>query len=354
MPTPLLRRFVEQQRLLWSNRIMGQDYYRLGLFDPRLPMKIKRSYIGGFQAWRLFFAFNPGEYHHLIERKLDFNAAATAAGLPVPKTLAVVTQDESASPLHAIRSEEALGKWMDESQLADVVLKPVAGTKGWGVLSLGSRSASGLAWRKLPGNEEIDVPAIWRHCARYFHVGGVLIEPRLRPHPVLAAVMPNVLHTVRVVTHLQPEPVVIGAALRVGCGKGPADNLAQGGIMVPVDAETGRCGRGTILVNDLPQYVDDHPLTGTRMTGMVLPDWDRARELVIAAAQAFDVQRSIGWDIALTDEGPFLLEGNWCYDLTVNQLAHRKGILDTPWVEAFNRDGAYRFLGLGFSNRPRV
>src|SRR3546814_6558963 len=82
--------------------------------------------------------------------------------------------------------------------------------------------------------------------------GGVLIEPRLRSHPILAAVMPDVLHTVRVVTHLRPEPVVVGAALRVGGGKGPADNLAQGGIVVPVDVETGLCGRGTILVNNLP------------------------------------------------------------------------------------------------------
>src|SRR3546814_3843978 len=88
-----------------------------------------------------------------------------------------------------------------------------------------------------------DLAAIWRHWGRYFHNGGVLIEPRLRSHPILAAVMPDVLHTVRVVTHLRPEPVVVGAALRVGGGKGPADNLAQGGIVVPVDVETGLCGR---------------------------------------------------------------------------------------------------------------
>src|SRR3546814_10192477 len=35
MPTSVLRRFIEQQRLLWSNRIGGVDYYNLGLSDPR-------------------------------------------------------------------------------------------------------------------------------------------------------------------------------------------------------------------------------------------------------------------------------------------------------------------------------
>src|SRR3546814_69096 len=272
MPTSVLRRFIEQQRLLWSNRIGGVCYYNLGLSDPRLPMEMKRFYIGRFQSWRVFCAFNPAEHHHLVDRKLEFNEVATKVGLPVSKTLAVVTQDQSAGPFLTIRSEGALRSWMEANEIADVVLKPVAGTKGWGVLSLGSRAPQGLAWRTLPGGEEIDLAAIWRHCGRYFHNGGVLIEPRLRSHPILAAVMPDVLHTVRVVTHLRPEPVVVGAALRVGGGKGPADNLAQGGIVVPVDVETGLCGRGTILVNNLPQYVDDHPLTGTRMTGMALPE----------------------------------------------------------------------------------
>src|SRR3546814_3667565 len=108
MPTSVLRRFIEQQRLLWSNRIGGVDYYNLGLSDPRLPMEMKRSYIGRFQSWRVFCAFNPAEHHHLVDRKLEFNEVATKAGLPVSKTLAVVTQDQSAGPFLTIRSEGAL------------------------------------------------------------------------------------------------------------------------------------------------------------------------------------------------------------------------------------------------------
>jgi len=48
------------------------------------------------------------------------------------------------------------------------------------------------------------------------------------------------------------------------------------------------------------------------------------------------------------------VEGNWRYDLGVNQVARRKGALETGWVRVFNREGAYRNLGLGFFNRPRV
>src|SRR3546814_11700350 len=80
MPTSVLRRFIEQQRLLWSNRIGGVDYYNLGLSDPRLPMEMKRSYIGRFQSWRVFCALNPAEHPHLLDRTPEFRAEPRRVG----------------------------------------------------------------------------------------------------------------------------------------------------------------------------------------------------------------------------------------------------------------------------------
>ena len=51
------------------------------------------------------------------------------------------------------------------------------------------------------------------------------------------------MHTVRVVTYFDTHATIIDAALRVGNGKGPADNLAQGAIVVPIDLTTGHCGQ---------------------------------------------------------------------------------------------------------------
>src|SRR3546814_3870290 len=50
MPTSVLRRFIEQQRLLWSNRIGGVDYYNLGLSDPRLPMERSEEHTSELQS----------------------------------------------------------------------------------------------------------------------------------------------------------------------------------------------------------------------------------------------------------------------------------------------------------------
>ena len=344
----VLRRFAEQLSLLWTNRITAEDYYNLGLFDPSMTRAAKRTYLGGYRTSRVYLAFNPQEYHGLIDKKLEFNTYASEAGLPTAETLAVVTEQKCGFGLPSLATEEDLADWMVKNSIVDVVIKPVDGIKGFGVLSLGNRIGETLSWQRLPSGEPIDLSAIWTHCARYLYRGGVLVQRRLAPHPVLARVMPNVLHTVRVVTYYDTHATIIDAALRVGNGKGPADNLAQGAIVVPIDLTTGLCGRGSMLIDGLPHAVDHHPLTRTQLTGIVLPHWDQVCELAKAAAQTFSMQKSIGWDIGLTTQGPILLEGNWCYDLTVNQLARRQGILTTSWAAAFNKERAHRHLDLGF------
>src|SRR3546814_3567164 len=57
-----------------SNRVRAVDYHNFGLFDPTLPAALKRDYVGRYEIWRLFLAFNPVEYHHLIDKKLQFRS----------------------------------------------------------------------------------------------------------------------------------------------------------------------------------------------------------------------------------------------------------------------------------------
>lgn len=340
--------------LLWSNRIRAIDYYEQGLFDQNISITFKRKYIGQYQTRHLFYMINARDFHYITDEKLRFSELAAEAKLPIPEILAVVTNQGGDREVPVIRTERELQSWMARSETKDIVLKPVDGLRGWGVLSLSSIAGEHLRWRRLPGEDLIDTPAIWRHCERYLYRGGVMIQRRLQPQAVVARFMPDVLHTVRAITYSKPEPHIVDAILRVGSGKGPTDNISQGGIAIPIDLATGQCGRGSMLVNGVPQFVDDHPRSGTRMTGAFLPDWDQVCELAQSAARVFETQVTIGWDIGLTTRGPVLLEGNWCYGLRANQLANRKGILSTPWVKILENEGASRLLGLGFGRRPQT
>jgi hypothetical protein len=69
-----------------------------------------------------------------------------------------------------------------------------------------------------------------------------------------------------------------------------------------------------------------HPITGIPIQGFKIPYWNETVALVKSAALYDTRNKSIGWDVAITDAGPFLLEANhnWCKLLW--QLPVKKGL----------------------------
>jgi hypothetical protein len=74
------------------------------------------------------------------------------------------------------------------------------------------------------------------------------------------------------------------------------------------------------------QRVEVHPDTGTRFSGLQMPFWKEVLDLCTRAARVTPNLRSVGWDIALTPEGPVIVEGNPDWDLPMVQV-HTNGLL---------------------------
>ena len=54
----------------------------------------------------------------------------------------------------------------------------------------------------------------------------------------------------------------------------------------------------------------DNPLTGERVEGRRLPFWPQVSRLVLGGAPHFMPMRALGWDVALTPDGPVIIETN--------------------------------------------
>ena len=68
-----------------------------------------------------------------------------------------------------------------------------------------------------------------------------------------------------------------------------------------------------------------HPDSGLPLLGFQIPRWDEACEMVKLLAKGIPDNRYTGWDLALTDEGWLLVEGNYI-PLIIWQIAAHKGI----------------------------
>lgn len=141
-----------------------------------------------------------------------------------------------------------------------------------------------------------------------------LVEEYIVQHPALMELSPSGLNTVRVITQVSGGSVdLVGCRLRISVNS-PVDNMAAGNLAAPVDCATGVVTGPGVFSDITKPDMDIHPVTGKPITGFTVPMWDQTIALAREAAIFGSRNRSVGWDIAITAEGPELIEGNhnWC------------------------------------------
>ncbi len=147
-----------------------------------------------------------------------------------------------------------------------------------------------------------------------------LLETFIRQHPALEALNPSTVNTARIQTIRKGDRVqVVGGCVRVGGSGATVDNFHQGGVAYPLDMDSGIVtAPGRRLTGEIFLR---HPSSGVLMPGFQMPFWDQAVQMVQQAAVTPPHIGYVGWDVAFTQDGPELIEGNINYpDPIVFQL----------------------------------
>lgn len=154
-----------------------------------------------------------------------------------------------------------------------------------------------------------------------------LVEEYIIQHSSLMQLSPSGLNTIRIITQLSKDNniEILGARLRISVNS-PVDNLAAGNLAAPISIETGKVNGPAVYSDITKEEVTSHPVTGVPILGFQIPFWEETLEMVKNAALISKGNKSIGWDVAITNNGPELIEGNhnWCKLLW--QLPAKKGL----------------------------
>jgi hypothetical protein len=155
-----------------------------------------------------------------------------------------------------------------------------------------------------------------------------VLQPLCVNHPEVRAIAAEALSTVRVLTAraVDGKPEVVRAIFRMSVGTGAADNFTAGGIASPIDERTGQLGVASRQYPWNAPQLSHHPDTGEKIEGFTLPYWREVVALALKAHEAFHEFPSVGWDIAITDRGLILVEGNYNWGVNIAQLCHREPI----------------------------
>lgn len=226
---------------------------------------------------RLCGLFNNKQYRHYLQNKNEFNSYFRS----------FISRNWIYCKTASITQIECFLKNNDR-----VIVKPIDSTKGQGIKELNKK-----------GKTVTEI-------ATSFSGTDILLEELLIQHPQMCYAN-NSVNTIRITTVLDScgEAHIIKISFRCGIGESIVDNYSAGGVLYPVNMHYCRIeGPGNSSL--LGDSVFIHPGTDIFMPGRVIPCLNEAIELVKTAACSIPQVRFVGWDVAILERGPELIEGN--------------------------------------------
>lgn len=278
--------------VLITDSVLSVYFYNIGLIDYfyfrfyKLSKKKRYTYAGTGYKYEYDLVMNPTSHRSILQNKLEFFESFH----PFIKHGMCRIEDLIEGNAHAHKVlENATGR---------VAVKDSLGQCGWSVEILNLKKfnrESLIKFMKIKGFD--------------------MVEEFIVQHDYLATLSNSGLNTVRIITQLNAKDEVeyIGPTLRITVNS-EVDNMAMGNIASPIDIKTGKVFSAGVYQDITKESEIEHPITHTPIVGFQIPFWDDVLKLTSEAALHNKNNRSIGWDVAITNQGPSLLEGNhnWC------------------------------------------
>ncbi|WP_053990115.1 sugar-transfer associated ATP-grasp domain-containing protein [Mangrovimonas sp. TPBH4] len=263
-----------------------------------------QDYIGTKEANRIKYkdTFHKEEYLTIISNKLNFSLFCKQNDLPVPALISYNFESHFfyKKQLYVVEKGKELLDFFkmvfEDSGHSVIFLKPISLYGGTGCYRLSKDN--------LEKDLELHRDFILQNCCIH--------EEVVIQHENVNKIHPNCVNTIRVETFIdkQNEIHILSAFMRFGVGSGFVDNAHAGGFYVGIDLESGT------LREVGHQYMEyggaeytEHPDSGFVFKGYKIPFFKEVKELVFQAVNCLP-DRYIGWDIAVSKDGPVIIEAN--------------------------------------------
>ena len=172
------------------------------------------------------------------------------------------------------------------------IVKPIDDTGGHGV-------------EKITVDKKTDINNLYD---KLINNNQALVEECVIQHKDMAKLAEKSVNTLRIVTITVDDVThVMLRVIRIGNGINAVDNFHSGGMFAYFDEN----GIITTPAADREGIVyENHPFTNVKIKGYKIPYYQEAIDMAIKASKVIPEIKYIGFDIAITDNGPVIIEGN--------------------------------------------
>ena len=266
----------------------GHNDYRVFAFY-NLNSKERDTYLTRFRNKKIIDILNDSKYSDYFDNKATFNKKF---------------KDYLNRDAYDIKDLDLKGFEDAVKKHPVLFCKPYNGDSGKGIEKLDIKDFKSAAFMKKYIEEK--------------NIG--VLEELVIQDKRMAKVNPNAVNCMRLVTVLNGETVdLLYGVVKFGTTTDYVDNMGRGGsVSGPIDIKTGK------VLYDLKdmhgKVFSEHPTSHIKFIGFQIPMFKEAVKLVKEAAKVIPEVRQVGWDVAITEKGPAIIEGNNWTDYMFSQL----------------------------------
>ena len=266
--------------MLWCAKRYGAGYYDYQIFAfYDLNREQRKTYITRLISKKLNMFMNHAEYAHLFDNKDEFYALF----------------------------KDYIGRgFLQLENASKEEIKEFVSSREYLFCKLQDKEC-GIGCERLKVSDYKDFDSLYNYIKEK---GFCTIEDSIVQHPALNRLYPNSVNSLRIITILDNNkvPHCIYMVQKMGYNGRIIDN---NGLFAPVDLETGKI-KFPAHSGDTTRGVvyTEHPDTHVKLLGYQIPFVKEAVDMCLKAALVVPQIRYIGWDVALTENGPVIIEGN--------------------------------------------
>ena len=329
----LVREMLSLQ--LGRGKLPLNEYVRYGVYDTnRHTSEDQTRFISNLLHWPITHVCCDMTWQACTEDKWLCSHILQRSEIPIPKTLAVIDKTEREYPgTQRISDAKSLRTFVLESG-EQIFCKENRGICSFGAFLINGIDSSSL---NLAGKGDVSIDQFVEET-----IGQTpyLIQRVERNHHFFDSYTPH-LATIRVCILVTAVGVHIPfVVLKLPSKDNVADSFWRpGNIACDVDPLTGIIR--TVRSKDDVSTADHvtHPETGAPLLGQKIPMFDEVLDVARRCAQIFAPVRYQSMDIAVTPNGPVVIEVNTGGGFDLPQLASGKGFLTDEVIEFFRHCG---------------
>ncbi len=331
-PFSQFRDMIRLQR--GRGKVSFPEYFSLGLFNPEMTLDEKRTFVGEKGSFQANCDMSPVRLtlnRAFVRDKVMYSSLLTSLGIPTTVTQAVASSNRKFGNIPALKSPTELFQFLTQKATFPLFGKPCEGSGSFGSVYLEGIEDDLIV---LGNGRKVLLESF---CNEVYadYPDGFILQSALRQHPDFCKIAGKAVGSLRFVTiRDQDKPRKLYALWKVPSPDAMSDNFwQQGSILVQID-DNGVLGEARTGIGLDAQTIERHPVSDEPFAGVRVPNWEELVDTCVSAHELFPEFGVFGWDVAVTETGPAIIECNANPFHTLYQLVYGRGLYNPDFAPA--------------------